>query len=481
MNIIENVDDIVYLASKLSVDQEEDWADKEVENIEIGEKALVGCVITKKKCNIKFLKTVLERIWKLDFLWDVKLLRKEKDKIIVALTFERKQDAIWVTEKMPWTFGGGFLLTEKWSSTGNWEDAIFKGVPCWVKMLGFPSNVFSENNIRRMGVLAGEILDVKWKDNNQSFLKRVGIARILYPLDKSIFVGKYIPVEGKKYWVQFKFDKLSFLCYKCGIWGHDWKTCESEWVKVESLDGKVVNKYGMWLKGDSKFENCFDQRGFSEEYMEEVTEKESNNAVILQKVNELGRTDNFQAVQEEDDLVTKVVAPQGSNAGKKFHETCSQSQFQGAPGVKVSNMKANSSDIYDGHVEDVIFNQSGFESFQNHNSGTRKMTIYPTEGKGSTEKVDGAYRRKISIKKKPRNKSMRSESEGISKSTGDVFSQKNEAYDVVWRILLTIAELSFLFQQITLLPFHIQLQKRRDLHSKPAESHESLKLECPGC
>ncbi|KAK1384560.1 hypothetical protein POM88_022295 [Heracleum sosnowskyi] len=198
MDIIENVDDIFILASKLSVDQEEDWADKEVENIERGEKALVGCVITKKKCNVKFLKTVLGRIWKLDFLWDVKFLRKDKDKIIVALTFKRKQDAIWVTEKIPWTFGGAFLLIEKWSSTGNWEDAIFKGVPWWVKMLGFPYNAFSENNIRRMGALAGEILDVKWNDNKQSFLKRVEIARIIHPLDKSIFVGKYVPVEGKK-------------------------------------------------------------------------------------------------------------------------------------------------------------------------------------------------------------------------------------------------------------------------------------------
>lgn len=52
------------------------------------------------------------RNWKLDWKWDARILRMEKNRTFVGLTFERKEDADWVREKMPWTCGGGLMLVE---------------------------------------------------------------------------------------------------------------------------------------------------------------------------------------------------------------------------------------------------------------------------------------------------------------------------------------------------------------------------------
>lgn len=52
-------------------------------------------------------------------------------------------------------------------------------------------------------------------------MKHEVCAKIRYPVDKSIFVGIYLKVDGKKWYVQFKFESVSLLCFSCGIWGHD--------------------------------------------------------------------------------------------------------------------------------------------------------------------------------------------------------------------------------------------------------------------
>lgn len=122
----------------------------------------------------------------------------ENKKTFVGLTFENKDDVRWIRENMPWIFGGGLMLVEKWPTSGYWEDAKFSGVSCWVKMVGFPLSAFTESNIRKMGKYAGEVLEVKWRSSNQWMLQRIGRAKFLFLLNRSIFVGKFILGEREE-------------------------------------------------------------------------------------------------------------------------------------------------------------------------------------------------------------------------------------------------------------------------------------------
>lgn len=54
--------------------------------------------------------------------------------------------------------------------------------------------------------------------------------------------------NGKTYWIMLKYEKLSDICYTCGIMGHISKSCS---VKDQlSLDtpSSSAGKYGPWLR-----------------------------------------------------------------------------------------------------------------------------------------------------------------------------------------------------------------------------------------
>ncbi|KAF4351720.1 hypothetical protein F8388_019539 [Cannabis sativa] len=134
--------------------------------------------------------------------------------------------------------------------TGNWQDAKLDQVFSWVKIQGFLLNVFTLNNVKRISAMAGEVSDIKWNSTQQIFLNNYVRVRIGFPLHRSIFVGRFIPSNGNKVWVQFKFEKLLLLCFKCGIWGHEQLDCEKEEATETDVNGTVVPKYGSSFKDE---------------------------------------------------------------------------------------------------------------------------------------------------------------------------------------------------------------------------------------
>ncbi|KAF4347039.1 hypothetical protein G4B88_001085 [Cannabis sativa] len=154
---------------------------------------------------------------------------EDKEHNYFGLSFHSGSDAKRILEKNPWLFNGGVLVLEEWPSSGQWRDARLDKVSIWVKMRGFPLKALTVNNVKRLGSMAGG----------------------------EVFAGRYIPVDGGRRWVQFKFDKLPLLCFKCGYWGHDQIGCRKELAVEVSITGSHVPKYGAWLRHDDPIPNCF--------------------------------------------------------------------------------------------------------------------------------------------------------------------------------------------------------------------------------
>lgn len=261
----------------------------------------------------------------------------------------------WVKEKMPWNFGGGLLILEEWPKSGKWQDAKLDGVPCWIRMRGFPWKVLNLTNARKMGGLAGEILDLRWKDGARNLLHNYARVRIKFPINKSIFVGKYILVEGKKEWVQFKFERLPLLCFKCGIWGHDRSECNEPSVKVENIDGKLYDLYGGWLKEADSRENCFsinssaEEDGSKEQVLETRGMLNANKGDVVRKENQIKEKSKGNLVFTGESQLTE------ENTKNQIVKT------------KDNNMRVMDAEMIAGSVQsgglDKIFNCQERESF----------------------------------------------------------------------------------------------------------------------
>uniref|UniRef100_A0A803QEB6 CCHC-type domain-containing protein n=1 Tax=Cannabis sativa TaxID=3483 RepID=A0A803QEB6_CANSA len=217
-----NVDELVNMTSKLGVDHEEEWEENEDAALAFGAKSL------------------------------------EK---LVRATFKSIEDAKSVLGKQPWVFNGGLLILEKWPLSGNWGDARLDKVLCWVKVKGLPIKLFTKKNVTRLGEMAGEVVEIRWGDENRMFSNGYVRMRIGFPLNTSIFVGRFIPCGGKKHWIHFKFEHLPMLCFNCGIWGHEQKDCAGGMRRETDDAGNLVPKYGSWLKDDDPCPNGFVSAG----------------------------------------------------------------------------------------------------------------------------------------------------------------------------------------------------------------------------
>ena len=68
--------------------------------------------------------------------------------------------------------------------------------------------------------------------------------RVDLPIDKPLWrKGKIANMEGEKYWVNFKYERLPTLCFLCGRMGHDDKHCS------ENPDWQNTSRqYGDWMR-----------------------------------------------------------------------------------------------------------------------------------------------------------------------------------------------------------------------------------------
>ncbi|KAF4384152.1 hypothetical protein F8388_001390 [Cannabis sativa] len=252
-----DVDDIVAMTSKLGVEQEKDWEENSDAVASFGGCSLIGKVISKRDIGERLLTNMFGRMWKGIKDWNVKVYEEDGDNHIVSFSFKSQQDASMVLSKQPWYFNGGLLLLEAWPDTGQWKDFKLNKISCWIKMRGVPLKMFTQRNVQRIGEMAGVIEELKWHNDRRMFLNGYVRMRIGFPLNKSLFVGRFIPSDGKRYWIQLKFERLSMLCYNCGRWGHEKKDCEKPMLMEKNEDEQLVPKYVPWLKEDDPTPNCF--------------------------------------------------------------------------------------------------------------------------------------------------------------------------------------------------------------------------------
>uniref|UniRef100_A0A803P9M1 CCHC-type domain-containing protein n=1 Tax=Cannabis sativa TaxID=3483 RepID=A0A803P9M1_CANSA len=111
-------------------------------------------------------------------------------------------------------------------------------------MKGLPIKAFTRTNVTRLGEIAGEIQEIQWINENKMFLNGYVRMKIGFPLKQSIYVGRYIPCGGKRYWIQLKFERLPTLCFACGLWGHEKRDCHKEVLMEKSEGGQQVPKNG---------------------------------------------------------------------------------------------------------------------------------------------------------------------------------------------------------------------------------------------
>uniref|UniRef100_A0ACD5ZLU7 Uncharacterized protein n=1 Tax=Avena sativa TaxID=4498 RepID=A0ACD5ZLU7_AVESA len=145
-----------------------------------------------------------------------------------------------VVHQGPWTFRGWGVLIEDYDGLCDPESVVFSGLHVWAQIHGVPELYRKQ-----------EVLD--------ELARRIGIVREVQMAPKLFFEGNYVRVrarieisrplmrfvsltlpEGKRR-LAVKYEKIPFLCKRCGLLGHDHEECgDGVWTEQQL-------QYGSWM------------------------------------------------------------------------------------------------------------------------------------------------------------------------------------------------------------------------------------------
>nr|POF23150.1 uncharacterized protein CFP56_63612 [Quercus suber] len=189
--------------------------------------------------NLRALKNILKAAWKMGS--DLRIV--EVGNNILQFKFGSRCQLEWVEKNGPWNFENNLLLLYRWRKGMTAKNISFPHSPFWVQIWGLPFENMTKENGRDIGSKIGRVLEVDKiavLADQAKFLR----VRVEVQIDKPLRRGGYVKnVEGGRFWVDFRYEKLPTFYYRCGILGHDKKHCQAS-----SLEQSAGKQYGEWLK-----------------------------------------------------------------------------------------------------------------------------------------------------------------------------------------------------------------------------------------
>ncbi|KAL0007688.1 hypothetical protein SO802_009190 [Lithocarpus litseifolius] len=202
--------------------------------------SLLGRFHTTKLINFRAAENHLRCVWKMG--WNDLKITDVGDGLF-RFKFSMKSQLKWVINNGPWSLNNHILLLRRWEKGMTAFSVNFQTVPMWVQVWGLPFDLIIKEAGRDIGQGIGRVIEVDCKaiaSGEARFLR----VRVDVPLDKPIRGGApVLSPEGDKVWVAFKYERLSGLCFHCGLLGHEAKACEFTKLKVWE-----ESPYGEWLR-----------------------------------------------------------------------------------------------------------------------------------------------------------------------------------------------------------------------------------------
>ena len=201
--------------------------------------SLFGRLLTDRQQNTRAMKNTLKAAWKMGS--DLRIF--EVGNNTFQFKFSSRYQMEWVENGGPWNFENNLLLLCRWKKGLTSENITFTHSSFWVQLWGLPFELMTEMVGRDIGNSMGRFIELDKRANQFDQAKFLRI-RVELPVEKPLRRGgNIVGMEGDKYWVHFKYERLPTFCFFCGKMGHDLKHCNA------CLDRQnVTAQYGDWLR-----------------------------------------------------------------------------------------------------------------------------------------------------------------------------------------------------------------------------------------
>ncbi|KAF4383850.1 hypothetical protein G4B88_016283 [Cannabis sativa] len=224
----------------------------ELDHSEAPNRVLLGKLFCVTRLGRKAIQGSLNNAWSSLEGWSW----KEREDGLLQFTFQTSWDADNVLLRRPWLVCGHLLVLMPWPSWLTPAEVVFDQTPLWVRLKSIPPFYWNKTNLQELAgkVSASYELPRHIEKNFERGSFGMGTLRFraIVDIDKPLFSGFYLRRKGiKDLWIQYQYEKLPKMCFKCGALSHDLKFCFKTPTVIKDEKGSFFPMFGTWLNEDA--------------------------------------------------------------------------------------------------------------------------------------------------------------------------------------------------------------------------------------
>ncbi|KAF4384356.1 hypothetical protein F8388_004589 [Cannabis sativa] len=225
----------------------------EVDEPQEANQVLLGKIISRNRLGKAAIQGSLKLSWNAIKGWKW----KEIENGIIQFTFAKWEDALNVLARRPWFVCGALLVIMPWPAWLSPTEVRFDKTPIWVRIESIPPFYWNLSNLKELASKASPVYELP-----PGVEDAVGMSTLRFratiDINKPIFSGFFLRRQRlKDLWIQYKYERLPKLFFKCGVLTHDQSICFKSPTIIKDANGNIYPMFGVWLKSDSIEKSTF--------------------------------------------------------------------------------------------------------------------------------------------------------------------------------------------------------------------------------
>lgn len=198
-------------------------------------------IVANKTLNKEAFKNTMTKVWRCES--QLQFLEVGLNKFLIE--FYKEKNMVRVVNGKPWTFDRWLLCLQAFDGSMSINEVSFNKEEFWIQAYNLPFDCMNQEFGHQIGSNIGRVLKVHADDRGIEWERFLRI-RVEVDIIKALIRGLFLTLNGKKTWVSSKYERLSSLCFKCGVLKHSQLPCPSSQSGGEGGGGQ--SQYVTWLR-----------------------------------------------------------------------------------------------------------------------------------------------------------------------------------------------------------------------------------------
>jgi hypothetical protein len=210
------------------------------EGVTACQRSILGKLITSKPVHVNSIQMGLDSIWGSP----PGLKIQEIEGKILQFFVDDNMDQERILQGNPWIFRNSWLIVHPWDRKTDPTSIDFGHAPVWIQLWGLPPHCKTKKMGESIGELLGKVEASEFYEYpGKKMIIKIKVAiDVKEPIAAGILIGN---ANDGTHWIDFRYEKLPQVCFRCGILGHADNLCQNQ-----QMEQAEVAPLGPWIRSN---------------------------------------------------------------------------------------------------------------------------------------------------------------------------------------------------------------------------------------